>query len=101
MQLKKTIKHVRAKYLPRVQYIIDAVNSCETLEQLVAAELWGKELLIQWAEWETRLVRNNFWRTVSDMIAVDDEFEKFRKMVNDAVQRKNKWKIDKPFLGIW
>lgn len=106
MSIKKFSESIYDKYITDVQYIVDVVNSCETVEQLASAELWGKELIIQWRKHETYLAENHFYffqmtGVVRHIIAVEEVFEKLRDIINNAVQRKNKWKNTNPFLGIW
>ncbi len=102
MSIKKFSESIYDKYIGDVQYIVDVVNSCETIEQLARAELWGKELIIQWRKHETYLAENSCYffqvtGVVRHIIAVDGVFEKLRNIINNAVQRKNKWKS----IEIW
>ena len=102
MSIKKFSESIYDKYIGDVQYIVDVVNSCETIEQLARAELWGKELIIQWRKYETYLAENSCYffqvtGVVRHIIAVDGVFEKLRNIINNAVQRKNKWKS----IEIW
>lgn len=102
MSIKKFSESIYDKYIGDVQYIVDVVNSCETIEQLARAELWGKELIIQWRKYETYLAENSCYffqvtGVVRHIIAVDGVFEKLHNIINNAVQRKNKWKS----IEIW
>lgn len=45
MKIKKYILEIHDTYLPKVQYMIDVINSCETVDQLDSCKWWTKELM--------------------------------------------------------
>ena len=100
MSIKKFSENIYNKYITDVQYVVDVVNSCETIEQLVNVQAWGKELIIQWRKYETYLAENRTYffqatGVVRHIIAVHEVFEKLDGIINNAVQRKNNWKRTK------
>ena len=78
------------KYLPKTQFMIDVLNSCETDEQVDVSCEWAKSLLLQWTKYEDRILekRHGGWSLCSRRLTMRGEMSKLHDMFALARDRK-------------
>lgn len=78
------------KYLPKTQFMIDVLNSCETDEQVNVSCEWAKSLLTQWTKYEDRMLekRHGGWSLCCRSLAMHEEMSKLVDMFTLARDRK-------------
>lgn len=79
-------------YLPKIQHVIDVLNSCETEEQIGVCVAWSKRLILQWSKYEDWFVDENHggWAAASMSIDMSDYFQKLIDMFALSLDRKRK-----------
>ena len=83
MKTSKYILGIHDKYLPKVQYMINVINSCTTPEQLVSCRKWTKEVMSQCLGFESEQSDS-----LSTSLALIREFETLKGIIKECYNRK-------------
>ena len=83
---------LRDTYLPKIQRVIDVLNSCETEEQVGVCVAWSKRLILQWSKYEDWLIDKNHggWVAASMSICMSRYLEELIDMFALSLDRKRK-----------
>lgn len=92
MNYKKYKAQIHEKYLTKIQYIIEILNSCETEDQVDSCVDWCKRLVIQWRKYEDRILDEKFggWTACNASIEMIHELNYILDVFSLSVDRKRK-----------
>jgi len=79
-------------YLPKIQRVIDVLNSCETEEQVDVCVAWSKRLILQWSRYEDWSIDKNHdgWAAASMSMDMSNYLQWLIDMFALSLDRKRK-----------
>ena len=92
MNYDKYVEEIHQKYLPKVQYAIDIMNSCKNESQLHTCCCWVKGLFLQWSHYEDRLIDEDHgaWTAANMSSRMNRELSKLVDVFHCVRERKKK-----------
>lgn len=90
MKIEKYREEIHQKYLPKVQYIVNVMNSCETTDQGNVCLDWGKRLITSWVAYENMLIdkKHGGWEACKLSSCLTKEFSFFVDILAVVRDRK-------------